>query len=131
MVRSPRLSGAKPVSRFSAHGEERKDVAPLRDVADAETRPLVRGEAAERLAVEADFAAGDSLLADDGAEEAGLADAVPAHECGDLAGLRRERHAAQRLGGAIVEIDLLRLEHHRDAPVGDIDAEVALCPCLG
>ena len=42
MVRLPRGSGAKPVSRFSAHGEEREDVAALRHVGDAEAGALVR-----------------------------------------------------------------------------------------
>ena len=68
----------------------------------------MRGEAAEHgLPSKVMVAAGDRLLADDGAEEAGLADAVPAHQGGDLAGLGGERDAAQRLGGAVVEIDIL------------------------
>ena len=84
-----------------------KDVAALRHVADAEAGALVRGKAAERLAEEVDGAAGDRLLADDGAQQARLADAVPPHERGDPAGLGAERDAAERLRGAVVEIDLV------------------------
>ena len=55
------------------------------------------------------------VLADDRAQQAGLADAVAAEHAGDLAGLRLERHGAQRLRGAVVQIDRVDLEH-QDIP---------------
>jgi hypothetical protein len=52
-------------------------------------------------------ARGDRLLADDRAQQAGLADAVAAEHAGHLADLGLERHAAQRLRGAVIEIDVV------------------------
>jgi hypothetical protein len=46
-----------------------------------------------------------------GIEQARLAHAVPAEHAGDLAGLGFQRHCAQRLRGAVVQIDRLRIEH--------------------
>ncbi len=45
------------------------------------------------------------MLADERVEQAGLADAVAAEHAGHLAGLGGERDAAQRLRGAVVQID--------------------------
>jgi hypothetical protein len=54
------------------------------------------------------------MLADQRAQQAGLADPVAPEHAGDLAGLRFERNAAQRLCGAVMQIDSLHLEHvHR------------------
>ena len=50
---------------------------------------------------------GDRILADHRAQQRGLADAVAAQHAGDLAGLGRERHAAQRLRRAVIEADVL------------------------
>ena len=48
------------------------------------------------------------MLADQRAQQAGLADAVAAEHAGDLARLGFERNAAQRLRRAVVEIDGIR-----------------------
>ena len=63
-----------------------------------------------------DRALADRMLADERVEQAGLADAVAAEHAGDLAGLRRERHAAQRLRRAVVQIDGVDVEHRPIAP---------------
>ena len=63
------------------------------------------------LSFEQDLAAGDRLLADHGTQEAGLADAVAAEHACHLARFRRERDAAQRLRGSVVEADVLDCEH--------------------
>ena len=55
------------------------------------------------------------MLAGQRIEQAGLADAVAAEHAGHLAGLRLERHGAQRLRGAVVQIDGVDLEH-QDIP---------------
>src|SRR5665213_1703878 len=88
-----------------------RDIAALRDVGDAEAGAIVRRHAAERGAVQADRAAGDRLFADDGAQEAGLADTVAPHEGADLADLGGERDVAECLGGAVIQIDVLGFEH--------------------
>ena len=54
--------------------------------------------------------------AGDGAQEAGLADAVAAEEAGDLAHLGGEGDLAEGDGGAVVEIDLSNFEHDGQRP---------------
>ena len=71
----------------------------------------MRSHAAEHLSVEDDVAARNRLFADDGAEEARLADAVAAHEARNLAGLGLEGDVAERLGGAVVQVDVGRFKH--------------------
>jgi hypothetical protein len=51
------------------------------------------------------------MLADQRAQQAGLADAVAAEHAGDLAGLGRQADRPQRLGSAVVQIDRVRSEH--------------------
>ena len=54
------------------------------------------------------------MLADDRAQQAGLADAVAAEHAGDLARLGLQRDAAQGLRGAVVQIDVVDVQHdHR------------------
>ena len=52
------------------------------------------------------------MLADDGAQQAGFADAVAAEDAGDLADLGVERNAAERLRRAVMEVDVFYFEHH-------------------
>ena len=56
-------------------------------------------------------AAAHRMLAGERIEQACLADAVPAEHAGHLAGLGLERHGAQRLRGAVMEIDVVDVEH--------------------
>ena len=52
-----------------------------------------------------------SDLAHDGAQGAGLADAVAAEHAGDLADHGGERHPPQRLAGAVVQVDAFDTQH--------------------
>src|ERR1019366_10163489 len=58
-----------------------------------------------------DRAAGNGILADHRAQQAGLADAVAAEHAHHLARFGRDRDAAQRLGRAVIEADVFYLEH--------------------
>ena len=94
-----------------AHGQQREDLAALRHIGDAAPRPLVGLHARDVLAVEQDAAAAHRLVADDGAKQRALADAVAAEHAGDLAALGGHRHLPQRLRGAVVQIDVLNGQH--------------------
>src|SRR5208282_1546531 len=60
--------------------EQWENLAPLRHVAEAEPRPLMAGQRAHFFAVPLDGAGSNAVLADDGAQERRLADAVaPQH----------------------------------------------------
>src|SRR5262249_55241941 len=92
--------------------EQRKDLATLRHIGDAATRAVGRLERGDVLAVEADAPAADRLLAGECIEQAGLADAVTAEHAGHLAGLGDERHRAQRLRCAVMQVDGPGFKHH-------------------
>jgi len=83
-------------------GEQREDVAALRHIGDAAARALVRLQRRDVVAFPDDAAGAHRMLADQRAQEAGLADAVAAEHAGDLAGLGMQRDRAQRLRGAVV-----------------------------
>src|SRR5258708_18605699 len=91
--------------------EQRKDFAALRHIGYAAPRPLRRLQRGDVAAFPGDGAAAHRLLAGQRVEQARLADAVPAEHASHLAGLRLERHPAQRLPAAVVQIDGLRVEH--------------------
>ncbi len=67
------------------------------------------------MTVPVDAAFAHRLLADNGAQQAGLADAVAAEHAGHLAGLGNQRHAAQSLRRAVMQIDGFHVEHCRYA----------------
>src|SRR4051794_28712289 len=92
--------------------EQRKDLAALRHISDAAARAVGGLERSDILAVKADAATADRLLARERIEQAGLADAVAAEHAGHLAGLGDERDRAQRLCGAVMQIDGLGFKHH-------------------
>src|SRR5262245_16967559 len=93
------------------HGQQRKYLAALRHEADAFSRALVGLQTGDVAAVEYDRARRNRILADHGPQQRGLADAVAPEHARHLAGLGRDRDATQRLGGAVVEIDVLDLKH--------------------
>src|SRR5262245_12038797 len=93
------------------HGEQGKDLAALRHIGDAAARPLVGLEAGNVGAVEMDGAAAHRMLADQRPQQAGLAHPVAAEHTSHLAGRGGELDGAQRLGGAVVEVDSPHLEH--------------------
>src|SRR5262249_59071290 len=91
--------------------EQWKDLAPLRHIGDAAPRPLVGLEPGDVRALPPNAAAAHRVLADERAQQARLADAVAAEHAGDLAGDGLQRHRAQRLRGAVVQIDGFDVEH--------------------
>jgi hypothetical protein len=105
-------------SRFQVllDGKQGKDLAALRHIGDASTCPLVRPQPSEIEPIEGDRAAPDRMVTDHRAQQAGLADAVAAEHASYLAGLCLQRDGAQRLGGAIVEIDSVHIEHELHRP---------------
>jgi hypothetical protein len=50
-------------------------------------------------------------MADDGAQQAGLADAVSAQDTGDLADLGLHADAPKSLGGTVEQVDVLNFKH--------------------
>ena len=105
-LRSSRLSGAKPVSQVFLDGQKRKDFAALRHDRRCPAGP----DPAAAAVMSSPSQMIVPRLTDAGRrarEQAGLADAVAAEHAGHLAGLRFERHAAQRLRRAVVQIDAL------------------------
>jgi hypothetical protein len=97
-------------------GKQRKDLAALRHDRDAAARTLIRTQLGDVLLAEHDRALADRVLPGDGAQQAGLADAVAAEHAGDLAGLGLERHPAQRLRRAVMQIDRVDVEHGDHRP---------------
>ncbi len=86
--RARRAGGShSPSSRFSRTREQRKDLAALRHVAEAARARTCGGRRRDLLAVPLDRAARRSVLADDGAQQRGFADAVAAQNAGDAAEL--------------------------------------------
>ena len=97
------------------HREQRKNFAPLRNVGDAAARPFVGRKRRDVGAIEADRAARHRMLAGKRIEQARLADPVAAEDARDFAGLRLERNRAQRLGGAVVQVEGVDFEHVANA----------------
>ena len=96
--------------------KKRENLAPLRNIAETGARPLMGRERAHLLAVPLDRARGDAVLADDGAQQRRLADAVAAKHAQDSSDFGLERHRAQRLRRAIEEIDAIDVQHGLTAP---------------
>ena len=96
--------------------QQGKDLAALRHVGDPAFRPRVRRQFADVLVLPQDAAAGDRLMADDGAKQRRLADPVAAEHAGDAAGLRRDGDAAQGLRRAIEEVDAFNRQHASAPP---------------
>ncbi len=76
------------------HGKQRKDLTALRYIGDAAARAVGGLEWGDILAVEADAAAADRLLAGQCIKQARLADTVAAEHAGHFAGLGGERDRA-------------------------------------
>ena len=109
------LRGARPFQgsahlEIFEHGQIGKHLAAFGDMADADlARPVAR-PAGDIDAVERDLARRGLLDAMDGADQRAFARTVRAHDGHDLAGGDLDRHAGQRLGVAIVEVDAVDLE---------------------
>src|SRR3954470_21202125 len=106
------LQRREPGLQILSDREQREDLAPLRHVGDAEPRAVIRREARHVAPVPEDRALGNRLLPDDGAQERGFAHPVAAEHASDLSGFGGERHAAQRLRRAVVQIDVFDAQHY-------------------
>ncbi|QTK80690.1 hypothetical protein AT6N2_C3204 [Agrobacterium tumefaciens] len=93
------------------NAQQRKDFPALRHVTDAALRPLVRRQPIQCRIAETDRAGAGGLLAGDGAQQRAFSDAVAAENAGDLAHLGLQRHAAQGLRCAVVEVDVVDCQH--------------------
>src|SRR5712672_3185063 len=100
--------------------EQRKNLAALRHIGDAAARAVGGLERGDILAVEADAATADRLLAGQCIEQAGLADAVAAEHASYFARFGDERDRAQRLRSAVMQVDGLCLKH-RSTPARSDD----------
>src|SRR5688572_9467380 len=87
-------------------GEPRKDLAALRDVADAAAHPLVRRRAREIAAIEGDAAAFRRHETHERAQERRLAHAVSPEQRRHLARGQLERDVAQDVAAAVVLVEV-------------------------
>src|SRR5262249_18568723 len=92
-------------------GEEWEDFASLRHIGDAAPRAFAGFEPGYVLSVEPNGALADRMLSGEGIEKARLADAVAPQDAGHLPCLGGERHVAQGLRRAVVQINRVDLQH--------------------
>src|SRR5439155_26949871 len=102
------------------------DFAPLWNIGDAAARPLAGTEPRDISAIEHDAAFADRLLPGQRIEEARLADAVATQHAGHFARFGRERYRAQRLRGAVMEIDGIHPQHAASSPQIDFHDPLVL-----
>src|SRR5262249_42753804 len=100
-----RGSRALRQTQVLAHVQMRKDLAPLRDVADAHAEHDVRRPARDVLPVEAHRAASGRRQSHDRSQRRGLAGPVPAEQAGDLSVLYVEGDTAEHLTLAVERLD--------------------------
>src|SRR5207237_10362997 len=91
-----------------------KDVAPVWHRREPAASALVGLEAGDILPVPEDPSIADRLQTEDRAQQAGLADAVPAEEASDLAALRRDAGATQDVACTVIKVDVGGGEHLND-----------------
>jgi hypothetical protein len=60
-------------------------------------------------------------MADNSAKQAGLPDAVSPEKAGDLADFGTDRDAAQGLGGAVMQVDILDVQHRSSGAAASFD----------
>src|SRR5262249_45425872 len=96
--------------------QEWEDFAPLRHVGNAAPRTLAGLEAGDVLPLEPDRTFSDFMLSPESVQEACLADAVAPQHARHLARLGGERHVAQRLRRAVMQINRVDLQHRAIAP---------------
>ena len=113
------LAGQQPISGGSIHWEG-VDITKLKPYERARRGIAYVPQGREifpLLTVEENLKTGFApLKRDQRAQQRGLADAVAAEHAGDLAGLRLQRHAAQGLRRAVIEIDVVDLQHGSSVP---------------
>src|SRR5262249_55893444 len=94
-----------------------KDLAALRNVADAALRAALGRQGRDLAALEPDRAVPDPQLADQALHHRRLADAVAADHGDDLAGLDREIDTAQDRGRAVAGRDAAHLQERVSGPL--------------
>jgi hypothetical protein len=92
--------------------QRREHLAALRDLPDAEIADAVRRQPGNVGPAQHDAAPGGMMHACNRADQRGLARAVRAHDRDDRTLLHLQRHAVQRLGVAVKDVDLLDRKHH-------------------
>ena len=103
---APRARGSSaPTSQVLLHGQRGEDLPPLGHLADAQIADAMAGQPGDVPAAKGDAARARRLDAGDGADQARLAGAVGADDGDELALLRLERDAVQRLRVAVVQIE--------------------------
>ena len=101
----------EPGLEVLAHRQQREDLASLRHRRDPEPGPGVGPEPGDVLALPGDPPAADPLPPGDRPHQRGLADAVAPEDAGDLPRLGGHRDVLQRLRRAVVEVDVLDVQH--------------------
>jgi hypothetical protein len=101
-----------PRSRFSRHGERRKDLATLGYVAETLARDLVRLHAVDALAAEANGAY-RGTSADQRFHRGRAARAVAPEEAHDLARADAKAHALQDVALRVIGVQVVDLKHRR------------------
>src|SRR4051794_37579340 len=94
-----------------------KDVATLRDIAEAMARALVGFQAGQVSIAEFDGAGVGARESNDGFERGGFADAVAAHETDEAALRHSEVHAAQDTGTVVGDGDVGKGQHKAKLPI--------------
>ena len=108
-ARAPASRGgaSRGPSRVLLDGEAREDLAPLRHVADAGARALVRRRRRELAVGEPDAAGGGRHEAHQRPQQRRLADAVAAEERRHLARRHLERDVPQDVAAAVVLVEIV------------------------
>ena len=112
----PRSATAAGHLEVLPHAERRKDAPALRDERHPEIGHPERRPPRDVLLLEAHGAAPRRREADDGADQGGLAHAVPAEDGHHLAGSDAERHAVEHVALAVVGVDVGDLKHRDRSP---------------
>src|SRR6516165_820978 len=97
----PQLAREVEILLDQYHG----DPPEIAQIGDAAPRALAGPEPGDVGAVERDRTLADRMLSGERVEKARLADAVASQHAGDLTRLGGERHVAQRLRRAVMQID--------------------------
>src|SRR6266540_3942534 len=103
----------QPDAEILQHRQVGKDAAPLRDVADASARDLVRLAAREVKAVELDLARASLRQTHDRAQRCGFADAVAPEQRRALAHLYLQSHALEDVKFSDMDMDVVEPKHGR------------------
>jgi carbon monoxide dehydrogenase subunit G len=114
------MADTEAPERFTMHIDGKGPVGFTRGTATVELTDGAEGgtviglQPRDVAIAEADLAPGDRPLAGNGAQQRGLADAVAAEHAGHRAGPGLQRDAAQRLGGAVIQVETAHRQHaHR------------------